>query len=102
VARVRRRRPDFTLHQGFTYSGHPVACAAGSRPWTSSSARASSRRSPPGLGPRSPSDLASDRLPRDPDRRRDPRVDGLMAAIEIVADRAARRAFLLAQVATPG
>src|SRR5262249_42899638 len=21
--------PDFTLHQGFTYSGHPVACAAG-------------------------------------------------------------------------
>jgi hypothetical protein len=29
-------------------------------------------------------------------------VDGLMAAIEIVADRAARRAFLLAQVATPG
>src|SRR5690606_2357100 len=21
--------PDFTLHHGFTYSGHPVACAAG-------------------------------------------------------------------------
>jgi putrescine aminotransferase len=89
--------PDFTLHQGFTYSGHPVACAAGlvtldviEREGLIEKVRRD--------GPYFAERLAT--LAEHPIVG-EIRAFGLMAAIEIVADRAARRAFPPAQ-AVPG
>jgi len=89
--------PDFTLHQGFTYSGHPVACAAGlvtldviEREGLVEKVRRD--------GPYFAERLATlAELPIVGEIR----AIGLMAAIEIVADRAARRPFPPAQ-AVPG
>ena len=89
--------PDFTLHQGFTYSGHPVACAAGLATLDTIEREGlvdKVRRDGPYLAERLAT-LAE--LPIVGEIR----SIGLMAAIEIVADRAARRAFPPAQ-AVPG
>ena len=89
--------PDFTLHQGFTYSGHPVACAAGLATLDAIEREGlvdKVRRDGPYFAERLAT-LAE--LPIVGEIR----SIGLMAAIEIVADRAARRAFPPAQ-AVPG
>jgi adenosylmethionine-8-amino-7-oxononanoate aminotransferase len=89
--------PDFTLHQGFTYSGHPVACAAGLATLDTIEREGivdKVRRDGPYFAERLAT-LAE--LPIVGEIR----SIGLMAAIEIVADRAARRAFPPAQ-AVPG
>jgi adenosylmethionine-8-amino-7-oxononanoate aminotransferase len=85
--------PDFTLHQGFTYSGHPVACAAGLANLDVIEREGlveKVRRDGPYLAERLAT-LAE--LPIVGEIR----SIGLMAAIEIVADRAARKPFPPAQ-----
>jgi len=89
--------PDFTLHQGFTYSGHPVACAAGLASLDVIEREGlieKVRRDAPWFAERLAT-LAE--LPIVGQIR----AIGLMAAIEIVADRHARRAFPPEQ-AVPG
>ena len=81
--------PDFTLHHGFTYSGHPVACAAGLANLDVIEREqlvAKVSRDAPYFRERLDTLAASPLVG-------EIRAIGLMAAIEIVADRAARRAF---------
>jgi adenosylmethionine-8-amino-7-oxononanoate aminotransferase len=81
--------PDFALHHGFTYSGHPVACAAALANLDIIERErlvAGVRRKAPGFR------RALDALAASPIVG-EIRAIGLMAAIEIVADRAARRPF---------
>jgi putrescine---pyruvate transaminase len=85
--------PDFTLHQGFTYSGHPVACAAGLATLDAIERERlveKVRRDGQWFAERL---AALAELPIVGEIR----SIGLMAAIEIVADRGARRAFPPAQ-----
>ena len=81
--------PDFVLHQGFTYSGHPVACAAALVNLDiieHEKLVAKVRRDAPYFR-KQLATLASSPIVGEI------RAIGLMAAIEIVADQAARRAF---------
>jgi putrescine---pyruvate transaminase len=81
--------PDFALHHGFTYSGHPVACAAGlanldiiEREGLIARARKLAPYFARRLGT-----LARHRIVGDV------RSAGLMAAIELVRDRASKEPF---------
>jgi putrescine aminotransferase len=81
--------PDFALHHGFTYSGHPVACAAALANLDIIERErlvAKVRRDGPYFR------RALDRLAASPVVGQI-RSIGLMAAVEIVADRTTRRAF---------
>jgi putrescine---pyruvate transaminase len=81
--------PEFTLHHGFTYSGHPVACAAGLANLDilerEDLVRAAARKAPHFR--RRLERLAA--LPLVGDVR----TAGLMAAVEIVRDKATRAPF---------
>jgi adenosylmethionine-8-amino-7-oxononanoate aminotransferase len=81
--------PEFALHHGFTYSGHPVACAAALANLDVIERERlveKTRRDAPWFRRR------LDALARSPIVG-EIRAIGLMAAIEIVADRAARAPF---------
>jgi adenosylmethionine-8-amino-7-oxononanoate aminotransferase len=81
--------PDFTLHHGFTYSGHPVACAAGLANLDIIERErlvTGVRRKAPGFR-KALDRLTASRVVGEI------RSIGLMAAVEIVADRATRRPF---------
>jgi adenosylmethionine-8-amino-7-oxononanoate aminotransferase len=81
--------PDFTLHHGFTYSGHPVACAAG----LANLDILERERLVDGARRKGPYfRKALDRLTASP-LVGEIRAIGLMAAVEIVADRATRAPF---------
>jgi adenosylmethionine-8-amino-7-oxononanoate aminotransferase len=81
--------PDFALHHGFTYSGHPVACAAGlanldilERERLIEAVRRNAPHFRAALELLAASPIVGD-----------VRAIGLMAAVEIVADRTTRRSF---------
>ena len=85
--------PDFALHHGFTYSGHPVACAAAlanldiiERERLVTAVRRKAPRFRAALAGLADSPIVGE-----------VRTIGLMGAIEIVADRAARRPFPAAE-----
>jgi adenosylmethionine-8-amino-7-oxononanoate aminotransferase len=81
--------PDFTLHHGFTYSGHPAACAAALANLDILAREglvAAARRNAPYFARRL-STLAASPIVGDV------RAAGLMAAIELVRDKATREPF---------
>jgi putrescine aminotransferase len=81
--------PDFALHHGFTYAGHPVACAAA----LATLDILERERLVDGVRRKAPHfRRALERLAASP-LVGQVRTIGLMGAIEIVADRAARRPF---------
>jgi adenosylmethionine-8-amino-7-oxononanoate aminotransferase len=81
--------PDFSLHHGFTYSGHPVACAAG----LATLDIIEREDLVAGVREKAPHFRAAlQRLTAVP-LVGDVRAIGLMAAVEIVADQASRRPF---------
>jgi adenosylmethionine-8-amino-7-oxononanoate aminotransferase len=81
--------PHFALHHGFTYSGHPVACAAG----LATLDILERERLVTGVAKKAPHfRQALDTLKASPIVG-DVRAIGLMAAVEIVADCATRQSF---------
>jgi adenosylmethionine-8-amino-7-oxononanoate aminotransferase len=81
--------PDFTLHHGFTYAGHPVACAAA----LANLDVLERERLVAGVRRKAPRFRAAlDALAASPIVG-DVRAIGLMAAVEIVRDKATREPF---------